>query len=458
MSKQKTQYTCNACGAISAKWAGKCASCNEWNTLTETISSSSLGSASDSNRFSWTGSKARIVPLREAEDVVFTRHQTSLEELNRVLGGGLVEGSVVLLGGDPGVGKSTLLLQLLYDLSKQNKTLYVTGEESAGQTQLRAKRLGIPVTSDIDIAPVSKLEQIVVFINETKAKFVVVDSIQTIYSDMLQSAPGTVAQVRECAAHLTQLAKSTGVTILLVGHVTKEGTLAGPRVLEHIVDTVLYFEGEEGSSFRMIRACKNRFGCVNELGVFSMEEDGLHDVSNPSSMFLTSHDKAVAGSCVTVAIEGNRPFLVEIQALVEHTNTPNPKRAATGIEVNRVNLMLAVLSRHMNVDASDKNVYVKVVGGIRLSEPAADLALLVALYSSLQNKPVPQGLAVFGEAGLVGEVRAVSNAETRMKEAAKLGFHTVIKPSRSEVKKVPKGLRVLDLKTVSQVASLLKEV
>lgn len=458
MAKGKTQYTCNACGAVSPRWAGKCSSCNAWNTLEEGIATPSTSSTGDGNRYSWTGAKARIVPLREAEKVVFTRHATGLEELDRVLGGGLVEGSVVLLGGDPGVGKSTLLLQLLHHIASTGKTLYATGEESAGQTQMRASRLGIPLDTDIDIAPVSKLEQIIEFVAETKAKFVVVDSIQTIYSDQLQSAPGTVAQVRECAAQLTQLAKTTGVTIMLVGHVTKEGTLAGPRVLEHIVDTVLYFEGEEGSSFRMIRACKNRFGCVNELGVFSMEEDGLHDVSNPSSMFLTSHDKAMPGSCVTVALEGNRPFLVEIQALVEHTNTPNPKRAATGIEVNRVNLMLAVLSRHMGVDASDKNVYVKVVGGIRLTEPAADLALLVALYSSLKNKPVPQGLAVFGEAGLVGEVRAVSNAETRIKEAAKLGFANVVKPSKCEVKKLPNGIQVKDLKSISQLPSVLSDL
>lgn len=458
MAKIKTQYVCNDCGASSPKWAGKCPSCGAWNSLHETTAASSALGGSDGNRYSWTGSKARIVPLKDAQTVNFTRFSTGLSEMDRVLGGGAVEGSVVLLGGDPGVGKSTLLLQLLHFISEKGKTLYVTGEESAGQTQMRAKRLGIPIDTDIDIAPASNLEQILEFIQETAAKFVVIDSIQTIFSGQLQSAPGTVAQVRECAAQLTQMAKTTGVTLFLVGHVTKEGTLAGPRVLEHIVDTVLYFEGEEGSSFRMIRAWKNRFGCVNELGVFSMEENGLQDVSNPSSMFLTSHERPMAGSCVTVALEGNRPFLVEIQALVEHTNTPNPKRAATGIEVNRVNLMLAILSRHMGVDASDKNVYVKVVGGIKLTEPAADLALLVALYSSLKNKPVPQGLAVFGEAGLVGEVRNVSNAESRVKEAARLGFKNVIKPSKSEIKKTPKDIRVHDLKLVTELPKIFSDI
>lgn len=407
------------------------------------------------NRYSWTGSKHKISKLKDVTESNYERVTTGLGELDRVLGGGLVGGSVILIGGDPGIGKSTILLQLLGNMSKVMPTLYCTGEESEGQTKLRANRLGVQ-DADISLATVTELGEVIQSINETKARLVVVDSIQTIYSNLLQSAPGTVSQVRECAAQLTRVAKAQGISLIFVGHVTKDGDIAGPRVLEHIVDTVLYFEGESGSNFRMLRANKNRFGTVNELGVFSMEDKGLVDVSNPSSMFLTAHEKPVQGSCVTVAMEGNRPFLVEIQALIEYTKTPNPKRAATGIELNRVNLMLAVLSRHLGIDASDQNVYVKVVGGIKLTEPAADLALLVALYSSLKGISVPQGMAFFGEAGLVGEMRAVTNAEARIKEANKLGYASIVLPSKCSIKSPPKAAQLLKISRISELPGLLK--
>lgn len=413
-------------------------------------------SGGGNNRFSWTGADDRLVKLGKVEQATFVRTSTGLDELDRVLGGGLVEGSVILVGGDPGIGKSTILMQLMHNLSKTMPTLYCTGEESPGQTKLRAIRLGVPSEANIDISTSTELEKVIQAINQSGAKAVVVDSIQTIYSGLLQAAPGTVSQVRECAAQLTRVAKLKGITLIFVGHVTKEGEIAGPRVLEHIVDTVLYFEGESGSNFRMLRANKNRFGTVNELGVFSMEERGLVDVSNPSSMFLTAHESPVAGSCVTVAMEGNRPFLVEVQALSEHTQTPNPKRAASGLELNRVNLLLAVLSRHIEVDAGNDNVYAKVVGGIRLTEPAADVALLVSLYSSLKGKPVPEKTVFFGEVGLVGEVRAVANAEARVKEAAKLGFTTIVLPSKCEIKKPPKGVTLIGISRVSEIVRVLR--
>lgn len=406
---------------------------------------------------SWTGQRSEVVDLKAVQGSDVRRVPTGLPELDRALGGGLVPGSVLLLGGDPGVGKSTLLLQVLASVGKTQPVLYATGEESKDQVSLRASRLGLG-EANVRLLAETELEVIIKHASQEKPAVLVVDSIQTVFSSQLQSAPGTVAQVRECAAHLTRLSKSTGVTTILVGHVTKEGTLAGPRVLEHMVDTVLYFEGEQGSPFRMVRAFKNRFGSANELGVFSMGEEGLEEVSNPSSMFLTTHETPVSGSSVLCAMEGNRPFLVEVQSLVEDAPTPNAKRSASGVDTNRLQMLLAVLNKHAGIVAFDQNVYVKVVGGVRLSEPAADLALMLATHSSLANKPLPPGLVVFGEVGLAGEVRAVPDAQTRLQEAAKLGFTQAIVPAQCNLKKVPDGMKVKRVSRVTAALSAVREL
>jgi DNA repair protein RadA/Sms len=424
--------------------------------MTETILESS-GPAGPNRLSSWTGERSPVVALSDVSVQDVARTSSGLGELDRVLGGGIVPGSVVLIGGDPGVGKSTLLLQVLAHAARSDKVLYATGEESTQQVKLRAARMGQENSSILLLAEV-ELERIMGQVNTLKPRMLVVDSIQTMYSSLLQSAPGTVAQVRESAAHLTRLAKSTGVTIFLVGHVTKEGSLAGPRVLEHMVDTVLYFEGEQGSQFRMIRALKNRFGSANELGVFSMGEQGLEEVSNPSSMFLTAHDKPVSGSAVLCAMEGNRPFLVEVQALVEDAPSPNAKRSASGVDTNRLQMLLAVLNKHAGVVAFDQNVYVKIVGGVKLSEPAADLALMLATHSSLSNKPLPEKTVVFGEVGLAGEIRAVPDALTRLQEAAKLGFKRAIIPAQCALKKDVPGIEIKRVSRVSGALSAVREL
>lgn len=454
MSKVRTTYACSACGDTFPKWVGKCPSCGEWNTLNETAEAADTSA----NRYSgWAGASKGAVSLKQVKGVEYLRQDTGIAEFNRVLGGGLVPGSVTLIGGDPGIGKSTLLLQVLASLGASKKVLYATGEESEQQVALRAGRLGLG-NADIRLLAEVELEKIQSEIAAEKPEVVVIDSIQTLYSRQLQSAPGTVAQVRECAAHLTRLAKAGTISLILVGHVTKEGTLAGPRVLEHMVDTVLYFEGEAGSAFRMIRAQKNRFGAANELGVFCMGEQGLEEVSNPSSMFLTAHERPVPGSSVLAALEGNRPFLVEVQALVEDAPTPNPKRYAAGIDTNRLQMLLAVLNKHANIVAFDQNVYIKVVGGVRLTEPAADLAVLLAAHSSLTGKPLPPGLIVFGEVGLAGELRAVSDAETRLREAAKLGFTHALIPAQCKLKKSIDGLTVTAVTRVDHAINSLREL
>jgi DNA repair protein RadA/Sms len=453
MKQSKSSYICSECGGVSAKWAGRCSHCDAWNCLVETAA---VAAGASVGRYAgWTGASRGAVDLAAVKGIEHKRTDTSLPEFNRVLGGGLVDGSVILIGGDPGVGKSTLLLQVMAALGASKRVLYATGEESEQQVALRAERLGLS-NAKIRLLAEVELEKIIATINAEQHSVVVIDSIQTTYTGQLQSAPGTVAQVRECAAHLTRLAKSKGVTIFLVGHVTKEGALAGPRVLEHMVDTVMYFEGEQGSAFRMIRAFKNRFGSANELGVFSMGESGLEEVSNPSSMFLTAHEKPVSGSSILAAMEGNRPFLVEVQALVEDAPTPNAKRSSSGIDTNRLQMLLAVLNKHANVAAFDQNVYVKVVGGVRLTEPAADLAVLLATYSSLQNRPLPAGMIVFGEVGLAGEVRAVQDAETRLKEAVKLGFTSAIIPAQSHVKNQISGLSIIRVSRVEQALGAIR--
>jgi DNA repair protein RadA/Sms len=369
-----------------------------------------------------------------------------------VLGGGLVHGGVVLLGGDPGIGKSTLLLQALCHMAITRDVLYVSGEESARQIALRAKRLAL-VVKEVHLLTEIQLERIQVVLAERKPDVAVIDSIQTVYSETLQSAPGSVAQVRECASQLTRFAKASGSCIILVGHVTKEGALAGPRVLEHMVDTVLYFEGDTQSSFRLIRAFKNRFGAVNELGVFAMTEKGLREVSNPSALFLSHHGEQVPGSCVMVTQEGTRPLLVEIQALVDETHVSNPRRLSVGLEQNRLAMLLAVLHRHAGIPCFDQDVFVNAVGGVKISEPGADLAVLLAIVSSLKNKPLPKKTVVFGEVGLAGEVRPVQRGQERLKEAAKLGFTQAIIPKANKPKQVISGIEVILVERVEDAVA-----
>ncbi len=391
--------------------------------------------------------------LIEASD--FERTPTGLEELDRVLGGGMVEGGVVLIGGDPGVGKSTLLLQALDALQRRGqKTLYITGEESGAQVALRAQRLGLE-GSQVQVLAETELETMLSTLHSQRPDVAVIDSIQTVYSNQLTSAPGSVAQVRECAAHLTRAAKGEGVSIVLVGHVTKEGALAGPRVLEHMVDTVLYFEGDTHSSFRLVRAIKNRFGAVNEIGVFAMTEKGLKGVSNPSAIFLSQHTVPVPGSCVMVTLEGTRPLLVEIQALVD-SGGPSPRRLSVGLDRDRPARLLPVLHRHAGVACMDQDVFVNAVGGVRIGEPAADLAVLLAITSSLRARPLPKGFLAFGEVGLAGEVRPAPRGQERLKEAAKLGFSVAVVPKANMPKKALEGLTLHPVERIEQVIEVVR--
>jgi len=438
MAKPKTIYSCTECGGQSLKWQGQCPHCQAWNTLVEGVDETAPASG---NRFSLIAETGKMQRLSEVEAREEERMSSGVAEFDRVLGGGLVQGGVVLIGGDPGIGKSTLLLQSLAAIGAERKVLYVSGEESAQQIALRAKRLGADAKYVHVLAEIN-LEKIQSVIQREKPDVAVIDSIQTLYSGALTSAPGSVAQVRECAAQLTRVAKSGGTCIVLVGHVTKEGALAGPRVLEHMVDTVLYFEGDTHSSFRLVRAIKNRYGAVNELGVFAMTEKGLKGVSNPSALFLSQHSGEVAGSCVMVTQEGTRPMLVEIQALVDEAHAPNPRRLSVGLEQNRLALLLAVLHRHSGIACFDQDVFVNAVGGVRITEPAADLAVLMAVVSSLKNKPLPAKLVVFGEVGLAGEVRPVQRGQERLREAAKLGFTHALIPAANKPKQAISGLEV----------------
>ncbi len=436
MAKSKTIYSCTECGGQSPKWQGQCPHCNAWNTLVESVQESAP------SRFTAVSKTSSIRRLGDVEAADFPRYPTGIVEFDRVLGGGLVEGGVVLIGGDPGIGKSTLLLQALCLMSGSMRVLYVSGEESAQQIALRAKRLQLDAGS-VEILAEIQLDRIQSALLANDPKIAVVDSIQTLYSDALASAPGSVAQVRECAAQLTRLAKQSGITVILVGHVTKEGAIAGPRVLEHIVDTVLYFEGDTHSSFRLIRAFKNRFGAVNEIGVFAMTERGLREVSNPSALFLSHHESDVAGSCVMVTQEGTRPLLVEVQALVDEAHAPNPRRLTVGLDQNRLAMLLAVLHRHAGIACFDQDVFVNAVGGVRINEPASDLAVLLAIVSSLKNRALPKKLVVFGEIGLAGEVRPVQRGQERLKEAAKLGFSHAIIPKANRPKGGIEGMEIM---------------
>ena len=462
MAKDKTIYTCTECGGTSPKWLGKCPACAAWNTLIESVADNS---APARNRFASLAKTADVTALSDIEASDFSRTPTGQDELDRVLGGGMVEGGVVLIGGDPGIGKSTLLLQALDSLQRSGqKTLYVTGEESGAQVALRAQRLGL-LGSKVNVLAEIQLEKILSTLHSAEAHqrydVAVIDSIQTVYSEQLTSAPGSVAQVRECAAHLTRAAKASGTAIVLVGHVTKEGALAGPRVLEHMVDTVLYFEGDTHSSFRLVRAIKNRFGAVNEIGVFAMTEKGLKGVSNPSAIFLSQHAEPVPGSCVMVTLEGTRPMLVEIQALVD-SGGPSPRRLSVGLDKDRLAMLLAVLHRHAGVACMDQDVFVNAVGGVRISEPAADLAVMLAITSSLRGKPLPKGFIAFGEVGLAGEVRPAPRGQERLKEAAKLGFSVAIVPKANAPKKSAmkefEGMTIHAVERIEEAMQVVREL
>src|SRR3982750_2474993 len=450
MAKAKTAYVCAECGPSARQWFGSCPSCGGAGTLSETAVEKSSG-----HRYA--AQATQSIPLETVEAKEIERIPSGLAELDRALGGGLVGGQVALLGGDPGIGKSTLLLQALHAVSSSVAALYISGEESAEQVALRARRLALS-GGGVRLLAETQLERIVATLEGARPRIAVVDSIQTLWSETLQSAPGSVAQVRECAAQLTRLAKRSGCALVFIGHVTKEGAIAGPRVLEHIVDTVLYFEGDPHSSFRLVRAVKNRFGAVNELGVFAMTEKGLRGVANPSALFLSQHARAVSGSCVLATLEGTRPLLVEIQALVDSAHAPNPRRLSVGLEQTRLALLLAVLHRHAGIATWEQDVFVNAVGGVRIGEPAADLAVCLAVVSSLTDKPIEARVAVFGEIGLAGEVRPAPRGQDRIKEMAKLGFVKAIVPRANQPKAKLSGLEVLPVERVDQAVQLLRNL
>ena len=460
MAKEKTIYVCSECGGTSAKWLGKCPSCGEWNTLIEQVAAPA-GSAGNNRysapQFTALAGTGEIAILSEIEATDADRTSTGIDELDRVLGGGIVPGGVTLIGGDPGIGKSTLLLQAVDALQRAGQqALYITGEESGAQVALRARRLGLD-RSQVQILAEIQLEKILATLDATRPAIAVIDSIQTVYSDQLTSAPGSVAQVRECAAHLTRFAKASGTAIVLVGHVTKEGALAGPRVLEHMVDTVLYFEGDTHSAFRLVRAIKNRFGAVNEIGVFAMTERGLKGVANPSAIFLSQHSEPVPGSVVLVTLEGTRPMLVEVQALVD-AGGPSPRRLSVGLDRDRLAMLLAVLHRHAGIACMDQDVFVNAVGGVRITEPAADLAVMLAITSSLRGKPLPKGFIAFGEVGLAGEVRPAPRGQERLREAAKLGFSVAVVPKANAPKKGTKDIEGLTIHAVDRIEEAMDVV
>jgi DNA repair protein RadA/Sms len=447
VAKAKTAYVCGECGATALQWFGSCPACGTPGSLTETAAERGDARASRT--------AVETVALAEVVTRDVKRIGTGSEELDRALGGGLVGGQVVLLGGDPGIGKSTLLLQAVASLRADS--LYVSGEESADQVAGRAKRLELD-TGGVRLLAETQLERILGTLEAAKPRVAVIDSIQTVWSEALTSAPGSVAQVRECAAQLTRFAKRSGTALVLIGHVTKEGAIAGPRVLEHIVDTVLYFEGDSHSSFRLVRAVKNRFGAVNELGVFAMTEKGLKGVTNPSRLFLSTHEKPVPGSCVLATLEGTRPLLVEIQALVDAAHSPNPRRLSVGLEQNRLAMLLAVLHRHAGVPTYEQDVFINAVGGVRIAEPAADLAVCLAVVSSLTDRPIGGKVVVFGEVGLAGEVRPAPRGQERLKEAAKLGFEKVILPRANQPRAKIPGLEVVAVERVDQAVQVLRSL
>ena len=447
----KTVYQCSECGGTAPKWQGKCPHCGEWNTLQESLAAPEPKNA----RFqSWAADTAQVQALSDVTAIEVPRNPTGMGELDRVLGGGLVNGAVILLGGDPGIGKSTLLLQTVAKMAQSRKVLYVSGEESAQQVALRAQRLELP-TEGVNLLAEIRMEAIQTALKQHEPAVVVIDSIQTIYSDQITSAPGSVSQVRECAAQLTRMAKQMGIAMILVGHVTKDGAIAGPRVLEHMVDTVLYFEGDQHYYYRMIRAIKNRFGAANELGVFAMTDRGLREVGNPSAIFLSRHDSPVAGSVVMVTREGSRPMLVEVQALVDESHLSTPRRVAVGLDPSRLAMLLAVLHRHGGVATYDQDVFVNVVGGVRVTETGGDLAVLLAVLSSLRDRPWAGDRVVFGEVGLAGEVRPVVGGEERLREAAKHGFRLAVVPKANAPRRSPEGIEVVAVTRLQEALDAL---
>ena len=450
MAKRKTAYVCNDCGADYSKWQGHCDNCGAWNTLAEFVVSTHK-QASQQPRFEgYAGERSKVHALNEVALEQAPRIASGTTELDRVLGGGFVAGSTILIGGHPGAGKSTLLLQVLCHLSKHLSTLYVTGEESLQQIALRAHRLGLAAT-ELKMLAETDVMAISAAANELKPKILLIDSIQVMYLNDVQSAPGGVAQVRECAAYLTRFAKQSGTILILIGHVTKDGTLAGPKVLEHMIDCSVMLEGSDDSRFRTLRSAKNRFGPVNELGVFAMTDKGLKEVKNPSAIFLSRGEQPVPGSVVLVLWEGTRPLLIEVQALVDQSSLNNPRRLAVGLEGNRLAMLLAVLHRHAGIHVGDQDVFVNAVGGVKVTETSADLALLFAIVSSFKNKPLPQDLVVFGEVGLSGEIRPVPSGQERITEAAKHGFRKAIVPLANKPKQKIDGIEVIGVKQVREV-------
>lgn len=451
----KTAYVCNDCGAEFSRWQGQCSACKAWNTISEVRLISASNSVKNDRFSGYAGeTRAKIQTLSEISLQETPRFTSGFKELDRVLGGGIVPGSAILIGGHPGAGKSTLLLQVMCGLAKNTTALYVTGEESLQQVAMRANRLNLP-TDKLNMLSETSVEQICNLADQLKPQIIVVDSIQVMHLSDIQSSPGSVAQVRECASFLTRYAKTQQVAIIMVGHVTKDGTLAGPKVLEHAIDCSLLLEGEADSRFRTLRSHKNRFGAVNELGVFGMTEQGLREVKNPSAIFLSRGDEQTPGSSVMVLWEGTRPLLVEIQALVDHSMLANPRRVAVGLEQNRLALLLAVLHRHGGLQMSDQDVFVNVVGGVKVGETGADLALLLALISSFRNRPLPQDLVVFGEVGLAGEIRPVTSGQERISEAAKHGFKRAIVPFANKPKSAVENMEVFTVKKLADALAIL---
>lgn len=449
MSRTKPAYVCSACGAVASKWAGQCADCGAWNTLVE-----SVRAAAGSSRGGYTGQLSEVRLLPEVEEAQDPRMPTGVSEMDRVLGGGLVPGAVILIGGDPGIGKSTLLLQLAVGLQAQLPALYVAGEESLQQIALRARRLGLP-PAPLALVSETSVERIIACAQARRPGLMVIDSIQTMYTEQLPGAPGSVGQVRESTAQLVRFAKQSGVIVVLIGHVTKDGALAGPRVLEHMVDTVLSFESDPGGRYRMLRATKNRFGAVNELGVFAMTDAGLKEVAHPSAIFLSRHEQSAAGSVVTCVREGSRPLLLEVQALVDDSPLANPRRLTVGLEHNRLALLLAVLHRHGDVPLFNQDVFLNVVGGIRVNETAADLPVAAVVVSSLRNRPIPSETVIFGELGLSGEVRPVPHGEERLREAAKHGFTRALVPLANRPRRGA-GIGTMDVQGMRHLTDLLE--
>lgn len=453
MSKHKLPFCCQTCGTLYPKWTGQCSGCQEWNTIVEEVSV-----ATPASRFQgYAGAKATLTRMSDValqEDVRLT---SGSQELDRVLGGGIIMGSAILIGGDPGIGKSTILLQTIAHLSQSLPVLYVTGEESPQQVTLRARRLGLP-ENQVWLFADTHVENILYHVQKEKPRVLVIDSIQTMHTSLLASAPGSVGQVRESAMQLVNYAKQTDTALFLVGHVTKDGSLAGPRVLEHMVDTVLYFEGEQDSRYRMIRAVKNRFGAVNELGIFAMTEKGLKEVSHPSAIFLSRSSQPTSGSIITATKEGSRPLLVEVQALVDQSHMANPRRLTVGLDAQRLSMLLAVLHKHTGIATHSLDVFLNVIGGLQIIEPAADLPVLFAILSSFRNRPLPQDLITFGELSLSGEIRPVPGGQERLKEAAKHGFKTAIVPHANATKKNIADMKILSVQTLKEAVDCFDEL